>query len=310
MKSTPLGPSGLKVSRLSYGCMRIAGTWDPKAVDDAVVEKGVRVIEAAWDAGYTFYDHADIYCQGQCERIFGEALRRHPKWRKKMVIATKCGIRFAGDPSPDSPHRYDFSATHIHNSVKGSLERLGVETIDVLQLHRPDYLADPEEVFKAFTKLAEKGMVRAFGVSNFRPRLVAAFRSNFDFPLVCHQIEASLTHLEPFENGVLDQCLKQEMTPMAWGPLGAGKLGDDATAEGDSNLAELHRTLDSIAPKYELTRSETALAWLLRHPSNIIPVIGTTREERIRSIARTAAVELDREDWYRLLVAARGERLP
>ncbi len=310
MKFTTLGPSGFKVSRLSYGCMRIAGTWDPDAVNDAAVEEGVRAIEAAWDAGYNFFDHADIYCRGQCERIFGEALRRHPKWRKKIVIASKCGIRFPGDPHPDAPHRYDFSADHIFNSVKGSLERLGVETLDLLQLHRPDYLADPEEVFKVFTKLAQKGMVRAFGVSNFRPRLVAAFRSNFDFPIVSHQIEASLTHLDPFDNGILDQCLKQEMTPMAWGPLGAGKLGDDATADGDAILAELHRTLDAIGPKYELSRSETAVAWLLRHPTNIIPVIGTTQPDRIRALARTTDITLEREDWYQLLLAARRERLP
>lgn len=310
MKTLNLGPTSIKVSRLSYGCMRIAGSWDPNAVDEAAVEAGVQAIEAAWEAGYTFFDHADIYCRGQCERIFGEALRRHPKWRKKMVIASKCGIRFPGDPDPDSPHRYDFSADYIFNSVKGSLERLGIDTLDLLQLHRPDYLADPEEVFKVFSRLAEKGMVRAFGVSNFRPRLVAAFRSNFDFPIVSHQIEASLTHLAPFDNGVLDQCLKQEMTPMAWGPLGAGKLGDDATAGEDSDLARLHEALDAIGPKYGLSRSETAVAWLLRHPASIIPVVGTTNPERIQALARTTEMEMDREDWYRLLLAARGERLP
>ncbi|MGF1531186.1 MAG: aldo/keto reductase family oxidoreductase [Puniceicoccaceae bacterium] len=309
MQSIHLGTSNLSVSRIAYGCMRIAGTWNPSEITEEKKELGIQAIEAAYDAGIRFFDHADIYARGACESIFGEALRRHPKWRKKIVIATKCGIRFEGDPHPQSPHRYDFSAEHIYRSVEGSLARLGVSSIDLLQLHRPDYLADPEEIFKVFSKLKKEGIVHAFGVSNFRPRLVAAFRSNFDFPLLSHQVEISLCHLESLENGVLDQCLKQEMTPMAWGPLAGGALGDQAHSPDQSPLSTLHAVLDEVAASQGITRSQTAVAWLLRHPSNIIPVIGSTIPARIGELAAATAVSLSREDWYRILSAARGKPL-
>ena len=155
MKTQLLGSSSIKISRLAYGCMRISGSWDRNTVTDEVTKKGIQSIETAVDAGYTFFDHADIYGDTACESIFGKALKLHPDWRDKMVIATKCGIRFEDEPLPGQPHRYDFSFEHIVQSAEESLNRLQIDTIDLLMLHRPDFLADPEEIARAFTQLRE-----------------------------------------------------------------------------------------------------------------------------------------------------------
>src|SRR3989442_1604993 len=153
MKKIPLGQSSLTCSRLTYGCWRIAGAWNPAEMVSGAEAAGARAILAAYEAGYTLFDHADIYCDGVPEKIFGQVLKGIPGMREQVVIATKCGIRKAGDPQPDSPYRFDFSAEHIISSCERSLRRLGVETIDLYQLHRPDYLMDPEEIASAFARL-------------------------------------------------------------------------------------------------------------------------------------------------------------
>jgi len=275
--------------------------------------EGRRAVHAALDAGYTFLDLADIYGGGECERIVGEALRERGGDRSGLVIASKCGIRRAGDPA-GSVGRYDFSAGHITRSVEGSLARLGIDALDVLMLHRPDYLMEPDEVAGAFAALHEAGKVRHFGVSNFRPSQVEALARACRMPLVTHQVEASLVHLAPFEDGTLDQCLMLGMSPTAWSPLGRGVLGS-GSLEGlppavAARAARLHADLDSIAPSLGLDRAGTALAWVLRHPSHPIPVVGSVEPTRIASMARAAEVEMGREAWYRLLVASRGERVP
>jgi predicted oxidoreductase len=314
MQQIPLGVSSLYGSRLAYGCWRVAGTWNPAEVTAASRAAGQRAIAAAYEAGYTVFDNADIYCGGEAERILGETLRSVSGMRDKVVIVTKCGIRFAGSPRPDSPQRYDFSASHILQSCEGSLRRLGIETIDVYLLHRPDYLADPEEVAEAFASLKRAGKVRFFGVSNFRPTLVTALQVACPMPLVVHQVEISLAKLDAFTDGTLDQCLIEKLTPMAWSPLAGGLLGSGARqllpAQQGYKVEHVLGVLDALARERGVTREAVALAWLLKHPARIQPIVGTVQPDRIREAAAADQLELSREDWYRLLLAARGEPLP
>ena len=314
MQTIPLGVSSLKSSRLAYGCWRVAGTWDPSEVTPQSREAGGRAIVAAYEAGYTLFDHADIYGGGEPERIFGQVLKEVPGMRARVLIASKCGIRRAGHPKPDSPYRYDFSAEYIVRSCEQSLKRLGVGTIDLYHLHRPDCLMDPEEVAGAFSQLQQAGKVREFGVSNFRPSQVTALQKACPMRLVVNQVEISLANLSCFENGTLDQCLAEKLTPLAWSPLAGGQLGDGVKRILPSQ--EAYRTeavtavLDAFAQDCGVSRSVVALAWLLKHPSRIVPIVGSTNPDKIRQATRAAELELSREDWYRLLRAARGEPFP
>jgi predicted oxidoreductase len=228
MNTIPLGSSSLTASRLAYGCWRLAGTWNSDEVKPDAEAAGRRAVLAAHEAGYTLFDHADIYCDGVAERIFGETLLEVSGMRERVVVATKCGIRKSGEPTPGAPYRYDFSADYVVRSCEESLKRLGVEVIDVYQLHRPDYLMDPAEVARAFDQLKRSGKVREFGVSNFRPSQVTALQRACPMPLVVNQVEISLANLSCFEDGTLDQCLAERMTPMAWSPLAGGLIGDGA----------------------------------------------------------------------------------
>jgi predicted oxidoreductase len=217
-------------------------------------------------------------------------------------------------PNPDSPYRYDFSAEHIVKSCEQSLARLSIETIDIYQLHRPDYLMDPTEVAGAFFKLKEQGKVREFGVSNFRPEQFSVLQRACSFPLIVHQVEISLSKLEPFDDGTIDQCLAEKVIPLAWSPLAGGRLSDtlpiDINSPDHARRIGLRETLDDIARDYGVSRTIIALAWLLKHPARIVPIIGTAKPERIREASQAGKVHLSRDEWYRLLEAARGERLP
>ena len=314
MKTVRLGKSSLEVSRLAYGCWRIAGTWDASAVTREAEGQGIKAVLAAYETGYTLFDHADIYCDGVAENIFGKALKQVPGMRERIVIATKCGIRKQCDPNPDSPFRYEFSAEHIISSCEQSLKRLGTEVIDVYQLHRPDYLMDPAEVAGAFEKLKKSGKVREFGVSNFRPSQVTALQRTCPMPLMVNQVEISLANLTAFEDGTLDQCLAEKITPLAWSPLAGGALGDRAKAvlpwQEGYRTKPINAALELVAKARGSTRTVVALAWLLRHPSNIIPIVGSTNPANIRQAAKAEALNLTRDEWYHLLEAARGERLP
>lgn len=314
MKTQLLGTSGIEISRLSYGCMRISGSWDRTAVDDAVIRRGIEILEAAVDAGYTFIDHADIYGDTACESIFGHALEKHPDWRGRLVVATKCGIRFEDEPNPGQPHRYDFSYEHILTSVDESLQRLRLQTIDLLMLHRPDFLADPAEIAQAFTELRAAGKVREFGVSNFRPSLFSAVQSALPFPLQVNQVEIHPLRLDCFTDGTLDQCLERTITPMAWSPLAQGRVGTGQDPKPDAPNREHHLAildaLDQAAAQFGCDRTAIALAWLLRHPAGIVPVVGSTKPENIRNAALATHIEMDRDTWYRILLAARGVKLP
>ena len=311
MKTIALGVSSLLSTRLAYGCWRLVGTTNPSEIKPEGEARGRRAVIAAYEAGYNLFDNADIYCCGHTERIFGEALRQVPGMREKIIVATKCGICFPpGEPESTSRRHYDFSAAYIVRSCEGSLKRMQIETIDLYQLHRSDFLADPEEVAAAFSQLRQSRNARYFGVSNFRPSLVTALQSACPMPLIVHQVEISLAHLDCFTDGTLDQCLIEKLTPLAWAPLvnifkgGGGKTSSPAGAN------ELLSVLDSIARARGVSSSVVALAWLLKHPSKIVPIIGSTNPERIRDAAKADEVELSREEWYQLLVAARGEPVP
>lgn len=314
MQSIPLGVSSLKSSRLAYGCWRVAGTWNPEEVTSESRAAGRQAMAAAYEAGYTLFDNADIYCRGEAERLLGQVLKDIPGMRDRVLIATKCGIRPAGSPNPDSPQRYDFSAEYIVACCEQSLQRLGIETIDVYMLHRPDYLADPEEVARAFSQLQAAGKVRYFGVSNFRPSLLTALQTACPMPLVVHQVEISLAKLDAFTDGTLDQCLIEKITPMAWSPLAGGLIGGKASRL--LPFQEVYRpekflpAVDAIASARGASRIAVALAWLLKHPSKIQPIVGSVNPDRIREAAKADELELTREEWYSLLLAARGEPLP
>lgn len=314
MQTILLGVSSLRSSRLAYGCWRVAGSWNPAEVNDEARAAGRRAIIAAYEAGYTLFDNADIYCHGEAERILGAVLKEVSGMREQVLIATKGGIRPAGSPQPDSPARYDFSAEHLINACEQSLRRLGIETIDLYMLHRPDYLANPEEIAKAFSQLLGAGKVRNFGVSNFRPSLLTALQVTCPMPLVVHQVELSLAKLDAFTDGTLDQCLIEKITPMAWSPLAGGLIGGGAHRLLPSQQAyqpeRFLPALETVAKQRGISRVAVALAWLLKHPAQIQPIIGSTNPERIREAATADSLELTRDEWYRLLIAARGEPLP
>jgi predicted oxidoreductase len=313
MKAVLLGDS-LACSRLAYGCWRIAGTWNSAEIHRDAQARGRSAILAAYEAGYTLFDHADIYCDGVPESIFGQVLKEVPSMRKEIVLASKCGIRKPGEPDPDAPYRYDFSGDYIISCCEGSLKRLGVETIDLYQLHRPDYLMAPDEVAAAFTRLKEAGKVRAFGVSNFRPSQLAALQKACSMRLLVNQVEISLANLTCFEDGTLDQCLTEKITPIAWSPLAGGQLADGPTrllpSQEAYRIKPILTGLDPLAKALGVSRQVLALAWLIKHPSGIVPIVGSTNPARIREAVAATDLSLSRENWYRLLETARGERLP
>jgi predicted oxidoreductase len=296
--------------------MRIVGTWDPKEITDDRKREARTAILAAYEAGYTLFDHADIYCRGECERVFGDVMREVKGMRDRILIATKCGIRFAGDTGPGAPHRFDFSREHILWSCDESLKRLRVETIDVYQLHRPDVLCDPHEVAGAFETLKKQGKVREFGVSNFPSSTVTMLQKFLPsgMPLVVNQVRIHLGDLACFNDGTLDQCITETITPLAWSPVGGGFLGTGGVVnEKDPRrevLTKLQAAVDEVAKERGVSRTVISLAWLLKHPSKIIPIVGSCKPDHIKDAAKADDVELTREEWYRLNAAARAQPLP
>jgi predicted oxidoreductase len=286
-----LGASDLEVGPIAYGCWRFAGT---------SVAEARRKIETALDSGMTLVDTADIYGLGgpgfgAAEELLGRVLAEDPPLRDRMVLATKGGI------VPGVP--YDSSGEHLTSACEASLSRLGVDVIDLYQIHRPDLLAHPAEVAEALDGLLAAGKVRAVGVSNHSVTQTAALQSYLEAPLVTTQPELSLLHLDPIDDGVLDAAMQHDLTPLAWSPLGGGRL---ATGDAPPGLVA---TLDELAEREGTTRTAVALAFVLAHPSRPIPIIGTQRPERIRQAAAALEVNLSRSDWYRL-VAAAGRELP
>lgn len=305
MESIRLGRSDIRSSRLAYGCMRIAG--DNNHADREV---GKRAVLAAVDAGYTLFDHADIYGGGECESLFGEVLRASPGLRDAIVIASKCGIRFAGSPNAHDPARYDYSADHIVTSVDGSLKRLGIEHLDLLMLHRPDYLMHVEEVARVFDSLSSSGKVANFGVSNFSPSQFDLLQAALPAPLLVNQVEINLHNISTLKDGTLDQCQRLQVTPQAWCPIAgvAYPAWGNTFSAGDE--ARIRSELDRQCAAYDVADWMIALAWLLKHPAGISPIIGSTTPSRIAEACEALGVDYSREDWYRLLEARNGESVP
>lgn len=285
--------SSVRPSRLAYGCMRIA--------EDR--ERGKVAVRAAVDAGYTLFDHADIYGDGESERIFGEVLRQSPGLRDDIIIQGKCGVRW--DPS-----HYDLSREHIITSVDDSLARLGVENLDLFLLHRPDYLMNAAEVAGAFESLQASGKVSQFGVSNFSTSQFDLLQSALPAPLLINQVEINLHNIEALENGVLDQCQRLEITPQAWCPLAAVAYTAWGNTFTDNDQARIDAELGRQSDIYSQEPWIIALAWLLRHPAGISPIIGSTTPQRIAAAWAALDVDYSREDWYRLLEARNGRSVP
>jgi predicted oxidoreductase len=242
--------------------------------------------------------------------MFGEFLRENPGVRERIVITTKCGIRMAGDPDADSPARYDFSARHITSSVEASLERLGIERIDLLLLHRPDYLFRADEVAVTLEALKASGAVANFGVSNFTPSQVELLQSASGEPLLVNQVEINLHNASALTNGVLDQCQRLGMTPQAWCPIAGVAYpawGNTFTAADERRI---RAELDRQCAEYGVEDWIIALAWLLKHPAGISPIVGSTTPARIEAAKKALDVCYRRVDWYRLLEARSGHPVP
>jgi predicted oxidoreductase len=279
--------SGLECSRI------IAGAWRWNEVDAARVDQ---LIKTSLDEGITSFDHADIYGSYSNEKIFGDAIKGKSSLRQQMQLISKCGIRLLSPKHPGTwIKHYDTSKANILNAVDQSLANLNTDYLDLLLIHRPDPLMDPEEVAETFGLLKQNGKVLHFGVSNFTPTQFEMLQSCLPFPLITNQVEISLSRTEPLVDGTLDVLMKHKVCPMAWSPLGGGKL-----MQGNAQLW-------SKKDKYKATETQLSLAWLLRHPADIFPVIGTTQPHRITESAKAIRIELDRQDWFEMLKAATGK---
>ncbi len=324
MKAYQIPYTNLTASRIAYGCMNIGGGWNDDLLTQAELQAGIAVVKTAYEAGITLFDHADIYRRGKSETAFAEALRQTPGMRENIVLQGKCGIRFANDPVPGAPGRYDFSYAHIIAAVEGSLRRLGADYLDVLLLHRPDPLVEPEEVARAFGELHSAGKVRYFGVSNFSAGQIDLLQHFVDQPLVINQVDLSLLHHHLISEGILvnrvqqsntlstgtlDYCRRHNILIQAYSPVAGGQLFNPA--EGSpAHIRETAALVATMAQEKGTSREAILLAWLLRHPAPIQPIIGTTRPERVQASCLADGIELSREEWYRLLNTARGAPPP
>jgi predicted oxidoreductase len=296
----PLGRSSLRAFPIAYGCWRLVGG-DARAARDR--------IETALALGIDLFDHADVYgldhgggAAGEAEALFGRVLAEAPTLRARMLVATKGGI------VPGVP--YVSTAEHLAAACEGSLKRLGVDVIDLYQIHRPDVLAHPAEVAGALARLREEGKIREVGVSNHTPAQLDTLQRHLPFPVATHQPELSCLEIAPLRDGLLDQCLRERVTPLAWSPLAGGRLGLDVDAAralpDGGRLARVLLALDRIAGREGVTRAAVALAWLLVHPAGIVPIVGTQTPARLRECVGALGVYLTRRDWYDVLAAAQG----
>jgi len=282
-------PEGPEFSRI------IAGAWRWNTVSQQTVGK---LIQTSLDEGMTTFDHADIYGDHSNEEIFGNILRKDASLRNKMELVSKCGIKFNSAKRPKTwVKHYDTSKEHIMWSVENSLKMLVTDHLDLLLIHRPDPLMNPTEVAETFSQLKQEGKVLHFGVSNFTPSQFTMLQKFLPFPLVTNQIEISLSHVDSLFNGDLDLLMERNTSAMAWSPLAGGKL-----IGGE-------REMFGKASKYNASYSQLSLAWLLRHPSIIFPVVGTTKFERIAEAAKALDIALDRQDWFEMLQWATGKEV-
>ncbi|MEO5603218.1 MAG: aldo/keto reductase [Cyclobacteriaceae bacterium] len=276
----------------------VAGAWRWDAAHASDVDT---LINTSIDAGITSFDHADIYGDYENQKIFGEVIKKNPAIRKNIQLISKCGIMLKSSKHPQTwVKHYDTSKAHILKSVDNSLKELATDYLDLLLIHRPDPFMDPEQVSETFGLLKQSGKVLHFGVSNFTPTQFEMLQQFLPFPLVTNQIEFSLSKLDALYDGTLDVLLKNETAPMAYSPLGQGKL---VSQNGESSLW-------FNKEKYQASETQLALAWLLAHPANIFPVIGTTKPERILESAKAVDIKIARQDWFEMLRISSGNEVP
>ena len=323
MKPIPFNTFLPEASRLAIGCMGLGGTWDSTPVSKDDIRLAHAFVNHSLEAGINCFDHADIYTCGKAEQVFGDVLATGSKLREAMFIQSKCGIRFADN---GAPQRYDFSKEWIISSVEGSLSRLNSEYLDVLLLHRPDPLMEPEEVADAFQQLATSGKVRYFGVSNMNGHQIKLLQSYVEQPIIVNQLEMSLFHRNwvdegitvnhsdnasiGFSSGIIEYCRLNNIQLQAWGCLSQGLFsGKDVSNESEAVKATA-RKVTQLADEMNVSREAIVLAWLMRHPAGIQPVIGTTNGKRILASQQAEGIKLSREQWYDLLISSRGCSLP
>ena len=290
----------LSLSRIVHGYWRLRD-WDLS--DDQLL----KLIEQVLDLGITSFDHADIYGNHTCEAYFGRALAMKPELREKMELISKCGIKMATDYNPELDIKiYDYSTEYIIKQAETSLKNLGTDRLDLLLLHRPAPFFNPEEVAKAFDQLKSSGKVLNFGVSNFSPAQFDTLQSYLDMPLATNQVEISVSCLEHFENENTEYFLKHKIKPMAWSPLAGGAIFNPKT-EKDQRLTAV---LKSIAGELNTDIDQVMYAWLLKHPTGIMPIVGSQHINRIKSAVDALEIELSLEQWYKIYIASKGEDLP
>lgn len=305
MRTMKLGSSALEVPVVAVGCMRI------NSLDKVGAE---RFVQTAMEEGANFFDHADIYGGGACEEIFADAVHMNADIREKMILQSKCGIRKG---------MFDFSKEYILDSVDGILKRLKTEYLDVFLLHRPDALVEPEEVAEAFDSLEKSGKVRHFGISNQNPMQIELLKKYVKQPIVANQLQLSITNANMISNGinvnmenhsainrdgsVLDYCRLNDITIQPWSPFQYGFF--EGVFLGSEKFPELNAAIDQIAAKYGVSNTTIAIAWILRHPAHMQPVIGTMNEDRLKDCIKASEIHLTREEWYSIYTAA-GNILP
>jgi predicted oxidoreductase len=305
MKTMNIGTTNLKVSEISLGCMRISKMSD-QAADT--------LLRTAWEVGINFYDHADIYGGGKSEEVFARSVARLGLKREQLILQSKCGIRKGF---------FDFSKEHVLSSVEGILRRLQTDYLDVLLLHRPDTLVEPEEVAEAFDSLNRAGKVRHFGVSNHNSAQIELLQASMEQKLQANQLQFSMTNTGMLDHGlnvnmqiphsidrdgsILDYCRVKKITVQAWSPFQFGFF--EGVFLDNPKFPELNRAIDAMAQSFGVSNTTIAIAWILRHPARIQPIIGTTSPERVRQAAKASEVVLSRAQWYELYCAA-GNALP
>ncbi len=300
---TPLPGSSDSLSRLVLGAWRLADH-----VERTSPEAIIGLVETSLAEGITTVDHADIYGNYAVEEIFGRALGGQSALRGRLELVSKCGIKLLSPRRPE--HRlktYDTGREHITESVHASLRNLRTDYLDVLLIHRPDPLMNADEMAEAFTALRQAGKVKHFGVSNFTTSQFALIQSRLDFPLVTNQIEFSVLHLPPLYDGTLDQCQQLRVPPMAWSPLAGGKLFTNTDERSTKTGVALQKVGEELGGAGV---EQVALAWIMKHPANAMPVLGTGRPERIRESAQAASLQLSRDQWFEILAASAGQEVP
>jgi len=325
MKTQPIGNSTLIATRLAYGCMPLGGSWDMRLLEPTTRKEAIGIIRLVLEQGINFFDHADIYCRGKSEETFATLWQEIPGLRDKIIVQSKCGICFDGDPNPDSPQRFDFSYEHIIESVNSSLKRLNTDYLDVLLLHRPDPLVEPEEVARAFDELHQTGKVRWFGVSNHTAAQLDLLRKSVRQPIVANQIAFNVIHTHMLNEGILfnqdnplltrnegtiEYCRQHNITLQAWGSLAWGRVSGRKIENPNQKVTETTAVVAEMAKEKGVSPEAILVAWILRHPAKIQAIIGTTNPARIQASCQGDQIDLTREEWYRLFLAGRGERLP